>query len=125
MNGTRCRLLDGVTKALTEFYVFPDVAARMTQDMGSDGSATGDRIRAHVNSPRLSTHLTEVSHDKHLRVNYSAVSCRRSLSHRLRRRPRQLGQQRAALKQINFGSKVERLAGNIRYWIFEASCRPR
>ncbi|HXI31933.1 MAG TPA: S41 family peptidase [Vicinamibacterales bacterium] len=114
----RTRVLDGVIAALTEFYVFPDVAARMTD-------AIAQRRQRHeydaITSARelaqtLTTHLTEVSHDRHLRVNYSASVLPPFPYPPPPPSPEQIDRQRAALKQINFGfEKVERLAGNIGY----------
>src|SRR5262245_42344814 len=65
----RTVVIDGVIKALTDFYVFPDVAAKMTQDIAQRrqrheyDSITSARQFAQA----LTTHLTDVSHDKHLR----------------------------------------------------------
>ena len=69
----RQRVIDGVVKNLEEFYVYPDVANKMVgairahQKNGDYNSVTdGDAFAA-----LLTNQLQDVSHDKHLRVNYS------------------------------------------------------
>ena len=114
----RTRVLDGVIAALTEFYVFPDVAARMTDTIAQRRQRHEyDAITsAREFAQTLTTHLTEVSHDRHLRVNYSANVLPPFPYPPPPPSPEQIDRQRAALKQINFGfEKVERLAGNIGY----------
>src|ERR1700737_1955772 len=69
---TRAAVIDGVLKELTDFYVFPDVAARMAQgikerrEKNEYESITSAKQLAEM----LTTHLRDVSHDKHLAVNY-------------------------------------------------------
>jgi hypothetical protein len=70
----RARIIDGAVAKLTEYYVFPDVAAKMAETVRSrNASGAYDRI---TNGPMFATLLTEelqgVSKDKHLRVNFSA-----------------------------------------------------
>jgi hypothetical protein len=66
----RTRILDGIAAKLTEYYVYPEVAAKMVQALRAhqkkgeyDAITDGD-----VLADRLSTMLRGVSHDKHLRV---------------------------------------------------------
>ncbi len=114
----RAVVLDGVVKALTDFYVFPDVAARMTQDIAQrrqrheyDGITSARQL-----AQTLTANLTDVSHDKHLRVNYSAGVVPAFPYPPPPPSAEQLERQRAVMKQTNFGfEKVERLAGNIGY----------
>jgi len=70
---TRARVIDGVVSSLNEFYVFPDTAKKMEEALRArqkkgeyDGFYDGDTF-ANV----LTYHLQEVSHDKHLHVNFS------------------------------------------------------
>lgn len=71
----RQRVLDGVTKNLMEFYVYPDVAQKM------ESAIRENQKRGEYNSimdpdafaNRLTKDLQEVSHDKHLGLNYSPV----------------------------------------------------
>jgi hypothetical protein len=71
----RQRVLDGIATNLKDYYVYPDTAQKME-----------DAIRAHQKSgdydkivdgdafaAQLTTDLLDVSHDKHLRVNFSPV----------------------------------------------------
>ena len=69
----RARVIDGATKMLTEFYVFPDVAKKMADDLrvrekrgAYDALTDGDGFAS-----ALTRDLQNVSHDRHLRVGYS------------------------------------------------------
>jgi|CZKL01.1.fsa_nt_gi hypothetical protein len=69
----RQQVIDGVKSNLTEFYVGPEIARKMVdaidahQKAGDYNAITdGDAFAA-----RLSKDLGDVSHDKHLRVNFS------------------------------------------------------
>lgn len=66
----RARILDGIVAKLNEYYVYPDMAAKMVQALRAhqkngeyDAITDGD-----VFADRLTTMLHGVSHDKHLRV---------------------------------------------------------
>jgi retinol-binding protein 3 len=70
---TRERVITGAIAKLNEKYVFPDTAKRMEQTLhrhqkggAYDAVAKGDKFAA-----LLTTHLRDVSHDKHLRVEFS------------------------------------------------------
>ena len=69
----RQRVLDGVASSLTEYYVYPEAAQKMVtalrdrQKGGEYDSVTDGDVFA----SELTKHLQEVSHDKHLHVNYS------------------------------------------------------
>lgn len=68
---TRERVIGGAIAALNEFYVYPETAKKMEealrarQKKGEYDAAGGSELAA-----LLTTHLQEVSHDKHLRVNF-------------------------------------------------------
>jgi hypothetical protein len=112
----RGEVIEGVLKRLDNAYIFPEIAKKMAE-----------AIRQHVEkkeydditSPgdfaaKLTSHLQEVSHDKHLRVNYSLAPLRKPV----RREP--TGKEREEMRRFaavrNFGfEKVERLSGNIGY----------
>lgn len=113
----RAEVIDGVLKKLNDAYVFPEVAKKMEQAIRErvqkkeyDGVTSALRF-----AQTLTTHLQEVSHDKHLRVNYSHDSIPPETPRREptpEERERYLG----FLKSINFGfEKVERLSGNVGY----------
>jgi hypothetical protein len=69
----RQRVLDGVASSLTEHYVYPEAAQKKVaalcdrQKRGEYDSVTDGDVFA----SELTKHLQEVSHDKHLHVNYS------------------------------------------------------
>lgn len=71
----RSRVIDGVEKNLNESYVYPDVAKKMdealraNQKRGDYDAITDPEIFAN----RLTKDLRDVSHDKHLGVNFSPV----------------------------------------------------
>lgn len=70
----RKRVIDGVASNLTEFYVYPETAQKMEdllrarQNSGAyDAITDGDAFAS-----KLTQDLQEISHDKHLRINYSS-----------------------------------------------------
>jgi hypothetical protein len=70
----RSRVIEAAIAKLSEYYVFPDVAAKMAATVRSrNASGAYDRV---TNGPMFAQLLTEefqgVSKDKHLRVNFSA-----------------------------------------------------
>ncbi len=70
---TRAHVIDGAAAQLNEFYVFPETAKKMEQALrahlkrGDYDSITDGDAFANL----LTTHLQDVSHDKHLRVSFS------------------------------------------------------
>ena len=113
----RSAVIEDALKKLNDYYVFPETAKKMEQ-------AVRDRIArkeydqitsAKTLATTLQSHLQEVSHDKHLRVMYSA----RATPPETERRepsPEEQARQLEFLRTINFGfEKVERLAGNVGY----------
>jgi hypothetical protein len=120
----RMRAVLGAISNLNQYYVFPDVAKTM-----------GDTVQARLKrgdydsitnglafASRLTEDLQSVSHDKHLRMNFSAG--------RLPDGPRaptsdMLAQQRRQMERINCGFvKVEQLPGNIGYLKFNMFASP-
>jgi hypothetical protein len=72
-SAARQRVIDGIASNLKEFYVYPDAAERMDEALKAhqksgdyDKVTDGDAFAA-----LLTDQLQQVSHDKHLRVNYS------------------------------------------------------
>jgi hypothetical protein len=72
---TRERVIDGVATNLKEFYVYPEAAQKMVEALRArqkrgefDGITNGYEFGG-----MLTKELQEVSHDKHLRVNYSPL----------------------------------------------------
>jgi hypothetical protein len=69
----RQRAIDGAAKMLDEFYVYPDMAKKMGEAIRAkqkageyDSITNGDAF-----AEKLTADLREVSHDKHLGVNFS------------------------------------------------------
>jgi hypothetical protein len=105
----RARVVAGAAALLDTFYVFPDVAKRM-----------GDSLRARLARKaydqynngimfalRLNDDLAEISHDKHLNVDYSAGRCRRSSRVRPERRSSRL---RRKMSRAGRSSSIESTA---------------
>jgi len=114
----RQRVLDGVASSLTEYYVYPEAAQKMVaalhdrQKRGEyDAVTDGD-----VFASELTKHLQDVSHDKHLHVNYSPYKLppdKQGPS------PEEKAMFRKQLEHSNCGFvKVEVLPGNIGYLKF-------
>jgi hypothetical protein len=113
----RAEVIDGALKALNDNYVFPDVAKKMEQAIREReqrkeyDSITSARKLAET----LADNLRTVSHDKHLRVMYSAEVIPAEQPNR-EPSPEEMEQERAFGARVNFGfEKVERMAGNIGY----------
>jgi retinol-binding protein 3 len=114
----RQRVLDGVASSLTEYYVYPEAAQKMVaalrdrQMRGEYNSVTDGDVFA----SELTKHLQEVSHDKHLHVNYSPYKLppdKQGPS------PEEKASFRKQLEHSNCGfAKVEVLPGNIGYLKF-------
>lgn len=105
---TRTEAIEGAIKALTDAYVFPEVAKKMEQAIRHRiQQKEYDNLTDAIDFARkLTADLQEVSHDKHLRVMLSEGS-------RFGGTPEQ---QREASVKRNFGfEKLERLSGNIGY----------
>ncbi|WP_205525994.1 S41 family peptidase [Pyxidicoccus trucidator] len=112
----RAKIVDRVSTALNETYVFPDVARKMEANLRKKLKAGAyDKL---ANSAELAEALTrdlqEVSKDKHLSIHYAPT------------RPPGMGpdgpsqeareEHRREMASRNFGfEKVERLAGNVGY----------
>jgi C-terminal processing protease CtpA/Prc len=112
----RTQVIDTVLKRLKDYYVFPQTAAAMEQNIrerikqGEYADVTSGRRLGEI----LTEHLQAISSDKHLRVRYAPAPAR---PERAQTSPaeRSASRQRE-LERMNYGfDKVERLAGNIGY----------
>lgn len=114
---TRSAVVDFLLKELNETYVFPETAKKMESDIR--GRLAGKEYDSITSGQAFAKKLTEdlqsVSHDKHLRVRFSA----NPLPARTERREptaAEIDQNRWFNRRINYGfEKVERLNGNIGY----------
>ena len=120
----RARVIDGAAALLNEFYVFPETAKQMEdairarQKRGEYDSVTSGETFASM----LTEHLQEVSHDKHLRVNYSPSPLPAQPPEE---NPEARAQMRKQMERMNCGfEKVERLANNIGYLRFNMFADP-
>ena len=122
---TRTRVIDGAIANLNESYVFPETAKKMAdavrtrQKKGEYDSLTdGDAF-----AKMLTENLQEVSHDKHLRVNFSPAP----LPDRPTGPPsaEDIAQYRKQMEKMNCGfKKVEILSGNVGYLKFDMFADP-
>jgi C-terminal processing protease CtpA/Prc len=113
----RSQVIDGLVKKLNDAYVFPEVAKKMEQAIRERLQKKDyDMVTSAAQfATLLTTHLQEVSHDKHLRVGYSYEAIPPETA---RREPSPEERERflSNMRSFNFGfEKVERLNGNVGY----------
>src|SRR5580704_5883666 len=122
---TRARVISGTIAKLDEFYVFPEIskkmgdAVRARQKRGEYDSVTDGDAFAKL----LTDNFQEVSHDKHLRVDFSPAA--------VPERPEgppdadAVAQYRKQMEHMNCGfNKVEILSGNVGYVKFDMFADP-
>jgi len=122
---TRTRVIDGAIANLNESYVFPETAKKMEdavrarQKKGEYDSVTdGDAF-----AKMLTQNFQEVSHDKHLRVEFSPA--RMPAEDPSSPGPEAVAQYRKQMERINCGfDKVEILSGNVGYLKFDMFADP-
>jgi len=119
----RQRAIDGAAAMLNEFYVFPETAKKMEETIRArqkageyDSITNGDAF-----AEKLTADLREVSHDKHLGVNFSPAV--------LPKGPPPGGPDMAGMRRqmerMNCGfDKAERLPPNIGYLKFNMFASP-
>jgi hypothetical protein len=121
---TRARVIDGVVANLNEFYVFPETAKKMEEALRArqkkgeyDAFYDGDAF-----ANLLTYHLQEISHDKHLHVNFSP---RVLPNGDPGKNPDAEARMRAQMEHSNcFFEKAELLAPNIGYLKLNAFPNP-
>ena len=122
----RQRVLDGVEAALKEYYVYPETAQKMNDALrdqqkkgGYDAVTDGDAFAA-----VLTKDLEDVSHDKHLHVNYSPYKIPEEDKDK-GPTAEEKARQRKQMERSNCGfDKVEILEGNIGYLKFDFFADP-
>jgi hypothetical protein len=125
---TRTRVVDGAIAKLNEFYVFPEIAKKMEdvvrarQKRGEYDSVTdGDAF-----AKMLTEHFQGVSHDKHLRVDFSPARMpQMPETPSAPPPPEAVAQYRQQMERMNCGfDKVEILSGNVGYLKFDMFADP-
>jgi len=120
----RARVIDGAIANLNEYYIFPETAKKMEEALRAhqkkgeyDAIKDGDAF-----ATLLTQHLREVSHDKHLRVNFSPWKLPAGEPGS---DPDEEAAMRKQMEQDNCAfEKVERLPSNIGYLKFNAFLDP-
>ncbi|MEK6289245.1 MAG: S41 family peptidase [Acidobacteriota bacterium] len=115
---TRSAVIEGALKKLNDNYVFPETAKKMEQAVRERiARKEYDQITsAKTLATTLQAHLQDVSHDKHLRVIFSAERLPPEREEDREPNPEELAKEIEFLRTINFGfEKVERLPGNVGY----------
>jgi retinol-binding protein 3 len=122
---TRARVIDGAITNLNQYYVFPDTAKKMEevvrarQKKGEYDAITDGNAFAKM----LTENLQAVSHDKHLRVDFSPAP----MPERPEGPPDANArvQYRKQMERMNCGfDKVEILSGNVGYLKFDMFADP-
>jgi hypothetical protein len=123
---TRNRVIDGAIAQLNESYVFPETAKKMeealrTRQKRGEYDAITD---GNVFAGKLTKDLQEVSHDKHLRVDYDPAKIPDRPAEAAPS-PDEIAQYRKEMERMNCGfEKVEHLSGNIGYVKFDMFADP-
>jgi retinol-binding protein 3 len=123
---TRSKVIDGAIAQLNATYVFPETAKKMEEALRAhqksgdyDAIADGNAFAA-----KLTDDLQAVSHDKHLRVNYSPVKMPDRPAD-AKPSPAEIAEYHKQMEQMNCGfDKVERLSGNVGYLKFDFFADP-
>jgi hypothetical protein len=121
---TRRRVIDGAVASLNEFYVFPEVAKKMEQALRArQKKGEYDAVEdAEAFAELLTDHFQQVSHDKHLRVDFSPAVLPKDEAPR---DPNVDAQMRTQMERDNcLFQKAERLSLNIGYLKFNAFLPP-
>jgi len=121
---TRARVIDGVVANLNEFYVYPESAKKMEEALRErqkksayDAVTDGEKF-----ATMLTDDLQQVSHDKHLHVNFSPMVLPKGDPGQS---PDDEARMRTQLERDNCAfEKVERLPSNVGYLKFNAFLDP-
>jgi retinol-binding protein 3 len=121
---TRAKVIEGAIAQLDEFYVFPETARKMAEAVRArEKKGEYDTITsAGVFANKLTNEFQEVSHDKHLRVNFSPASMPERPAGP---NPDEDARYRKDMERMNCGfGKVEILPGNLGYVKFDMFADP-
>jgi len=114
----RAKVIEGAIAELDSFYVFPEVAKRIADSLHYWN--THARYDSYTKSMSFALKLNEdvraLSHDKHMRVDYSIRPIPPRPATPPPRTPEDIARDRAQMDQMNCGFvKVEQLEGNVGY----------
>jgi retinol-binding protein 3 len=122
----RNRVIDGAIAQLNESYVFPDTAKKMEEALRAH-QKRGDYdaiTNGNTFATKLTDDLQDVSHDKHLRVNYSPVKMPDRPADAAPS-PEEVAEYHKQMERMNCGfDKVEHLSGNVGYVKFDFFADP-
>jgi hypothetical protein len=126
-SATRAQVVEGAIAQLDEYYVFPDVAKRIADSLRArvkrgayNGYANGITF-----AQALNTDVRDISHDKHMRVNYSIMAIPPRPATPPPPTPEQKQRMQSQMDAQNCGfEKAERLEGNIGYIKFDFFADP-
>jgi hypothetical protein len=121
---TRARVIDGAIASLNEYYVYPETAKKMDEALRArQKKGEYDTVSdAQALAALLTDHLQQVSHDKHLRVNFFPEVLPKDEP---KGNPSDDAQMRTRIEHDNcLFEKVERLSSNIGYLKFNAFLDP-
>ena len=123
----RKEVIESLFKRLNDTYIFPEVAAKMEQAVRAR-LAKGEYEQltsAKKFAEKLTADVQEVSHDKHLRVRYSAQPIPERAGGPREPSAEEREQFRREMSRLNYGfQKIERLPGNIGYVEFRGFTDP-
>jgi len=123
---TRSAVIDALFKNLNEAYVFPETAKKMEADvrLRLKNNEYDNVTSASAFAEKLTADLQSVSHDKHLRVRYSAEA----IPVRQQRSEPTAAEKADEAKYVKFMNsgfeKIERMGGNVGYIKFNGFVDP-
>jgi hypothetical protein len=123
---TRARVIDGAIAQLNEFYVFPEKAKKMEEALRArQKRGEYDAItEGNVFAAKLTDNLQDVSHDKHLRVDFNPAKIP-DRPENAAPGPDEVAQYHKQMERMNCGfEKIEHLSGNIGYVKFDMFADP-
>src|SRR5689334_21756389 len=119
----RAKVIEGALAQLDSFYVFPEVAKRIADSLhywNTHGRYDG-YAKLMSFAVKLNEDVRALSHDKHMRVDYSVRPIPPRPATPPPRTPEDVARDRAQVDQVNCAfQKVENLEGNIGYVKFNA-----
>lgn len=119
---TRARVIAGAIASLNEYYIYPEAAKKMAADLEArQKKGEYDKVdAADAFAALLTQNLQDVSHDKHLRVNFSPSVLPQDDAGRNRDPEMEARMRKQVLENNCFFEEAERLPSNIGYLRFNA-----